>query len=221
MKRLVLNTFGPVRIILYVLLCLPLLAGAQRNDSALIQFSGIFLDADSLSPVPNVTVQVMGDRRGTTTDYLGAFSFIARPGDTVVFTHIGYKPFQAIIPDTLSTRRYTLVQLFHRDTIFLPEAVIFPWPSKEDFREAFLTMQIPDDDLERARKNLERDAQRDAVDEYRNSGRINYMYSNLAYVEKLYYVGQPPPMSVFNPFAWAQFFAAIKEGKLKDPRKKK
>jgi hypothetical protein len=212
--------FWPVRLLIYALILFPICALGQLKDSTLIQFSGIFLDADSLSPVPNVSVQVVGEPRGTTTDFLGAFSFIARAGDTVLFTHIGYKPFRAVIPDTLGTRRYTLIQLFYRDTFMLPEAVIFPWPSKEEFREAFLTMHIPDDDLERARKNLEREAARDAQDPYRNDGRINYMHSNLAYVEKLYYIGQPPPISVFNPFAWAQFFAALKEGKLKDPRKK-
>lgn len=215
------HTFGAVYKLIVLLIILPFLAAGQRSDSTLIQFSGIFLDADSLIPVPHVSVQVKGDKRGTTTDYFGAFSFIARAGDTVVFTHIGYKPFQAVIPDTLKTRRYTLVQLFHRDTYMLPEAVIFPWPSKEEFKEAFLTMFIPDDDLERARKNLEREAIRDANDPYNNDGRINYMHLQQAYVEKIYYVGQPPPISVFNPFAWAQFFAAVKEGKLKDPRRKK
>jgi hypothetical protein len=32
---------------------------------------------------------------------------------------------------------------------------------------------------------------------------------------KLYYFGQQQPFSIFNPFAWAQFIKAWKEGKFK------
>lgn len=196
-------------------------AQLQSNDSTLIQFSGVFLDSDSLTPVPWVNILVINRSKGTTTDYRGAFSFVAHTGDTVQFSCVGYKPFQCVIPDTLSTKRYTLVQLFSRDTVTLPEAVIFPWPSKEDFREAFLELYIPDDDYERARKNLERAELRDQVVGMPNWGSINYKQSNLVYMERMYYAGQAPPMAVFNPFAWAKFFRALKNGELKDPSKQK
>ena len=51
-------------------------------------------------------------------------------------------------------------------------------------------------------------------------GSINYKLSNQAYTERLYYTGQAPPLSIFNPFAWAQFFQALKDGSLKDPNKR-
>ena len=94
--------------------------------------------------MPFVNIEVTNRKMGTSTDYKGMFSFVAHKGDTVRFTCIGYKPFQCIIPDSLTTKRYTLIQLFSRDTVTLPEAVIFPWPSKEQFREAFMTLDIPD-----------------------------------------------------------------------------
>ncbi len=190
-----------------------------KRDSSLIQFSGVFLDADSLTPVPWVNIIVVNRDKGTTTDFQGAFSFVAHKGDTVQFSCVGYKPFRCTIPDTLSTKRYTLVQLFSKDTYNLPEAVIFPWPSKEEFREAFLEMYIPDDDLERARKNLELAEKRDHITGVPNWGSINYKHSNQMYMERMYYAGQAPPMTIFNPFAWSEFFRALKEGELKDPRK--
>lgn len=189
------------------------------KDSTLIQFSGVFLDADSLTPVPWVNIVVVNRKKGTSTDYRGAFSFVAHQGDTVQFTCVGYKPFQCTIPDTLSTKRYTLVQLFSRDTYNLPEAVIFPWPSKEDFREAFLELYIPDDDMERAKNNLELAERKDQMNGIPNWGSINYKHSNQMYMERMYYAGQPPPMTIFNPFAWAEFFRALKNGELKDPKK--
>ena len=204
-----------------VVLCSAFTAGAQviKQDTSLIQFSGVFLDADSLTPVPWVNIVVLNRDKGTTTDYQGAFSFVAHQGDTVQFTCVGYKPFQCTIPDTLSTKRYTLVQLFSKDTYNLPEAVIFPWPSKEEFREAFLEMYIPDDDYERARKNLELVEKRDQVVGVPNWGSINYKQSNQMYMERMYYAGQAPPMTIFNPFAWSEFLRALKAGELKDPRK--
>lgn len=189
------------------------------KDSTILQFSGVFLDADSLTPVPWVNIVVVNSNQGTSTDFNGTFSFTAHAGDTVRFTCVGYKPFQCVIPDTLETKRYTLVQMFSRDTVTLPEAVIFPWPSKEQFREAFLTLHIPDDDMERAKKNLALMEQKNYADQ--TYGSVNYKYFNQTYTEQLYYTGQAPPIAIFNPFAWAQFFQAVKDGSLKDPNKKK
>lgn len=191
-----------------------------KKDSSILQFSGVFLDSDSLIPVPWVNIEVINRNEGTTTDFKGTFSFVAYAGDTVRFTCVGYKPFQCVIPDSLTTKRFTLIQLFSRDTTYLPEAVIFPWPSKEQFRDAFLSLHIPDDDMERAKKNLawmERKAQ---YEELSPDGRISYIGVNQAYTEKLYYAGQAPPIAIFSPFAWAEFFQALKDGSLKDPKKK-
>jgi len=209
-------------ILFFFLLLIGVTANSQiRKDTSLLQFSGVFLDSDSLIPVPWVNIEVINRNEGTTTDYNGTFSFVAHAGDTVRFTCIGYKPFQCIIPDSLTTKRFTLVQLFSRDTHYLPEAVIFPWPSKDQFREAFLNLHIPDDDMERAKKNLAWMERKAAYEEFGNDGRLSFIRTNNAYTEKLYYAGQAPPLSIFSPFAWAEFFKALKDGSLKDRNKEK
>ena len=209
-------------ILFFFLLLIGVTANSQiRKDTSLLQFSGVFLDSDSLIPVPWVNIEVINRNEGTTTDYNGTFSFVAHAGDTVRFTCIGYKPFQCIIPDSLTTKRFTLVQLFSRDTHYLPEAVIFPWPSKDQFREAFLNLHIPDDDMERAKKNLAWMERKAAYEEFGNDGRLSFIRTNNAYNEKLYYAGQAPPLSIFSPFAWAEFFKALKDGSLKDRNKEK
>ena len=58
------------------------------------------------------------------------------------------------IPDTLKHTFYNLIQPMITDTIYLDKTVIYPWPSKDKFKEAFINIVPPDDDLERARKNL-------------------------------------------------------------------
>ena len=75
------------------------------------------------------------------------------------------------------------------------------------------------DDLERAKKNLEWMEKRALIEEEGTWGSINYKRSNQLYTERLYYAGQAPPISVLNPIAWVEFFQALKDGSLKDPKK--
>jgi hypothetical protein len=101
------------------------------------------------------------------------------------------------------------------DTITLPQTVIYPWPSREDFVDAFLNFDVPDDDYERARKNLEGSKIRELAEKYPMDGSMNYNYSMQLHQDKLYYIGQTQPITILNPFAWAQFIKAWKEGKFK------
>ena len=43
-----------------------------------------------------------------------------------------------------------------QDTILLKTAVVYPWPSKEQFAKDFVETRIPNDDYKRAMKNLSR-----------------------------------------------------------------
>ena len=108
-------------------------------SSNLIQFSGVVVTNDSLQPIPYTNVMIKSTHRGTVTDYFGFFSFVAMKGDTIEFNYIGYKKANFIIPDTLSEIRYSLIQVLVRDTITFKEAVIYPWPSKEEFKRVFVS----------------------------------------------------------------------------------
>jgi hypothetical protein len=101
------------------------------------------------------------------------------------------------------------------DTLTLSAAFIFPWPTYEDFKIAFANLRIPDDDLERARKNLDPEMMRMMVDNYPMTGAMNYNNYIENQTSKLYYFGQQQPFNIFNPFAWGQFIKAWKEGKFK------
>ncbi|MBN1198060.1 MAG: carboxypeptidase-like regulatory domain-containing protein [Bacteroidales bacterium] len=186
-----------------------------EKDRKLVQFTGITITADSLTAVPFAKIIVKTTRAGTTTDAMGYFSFVAHIGDTILFNALGYKPTSFIIPDTIRHKRYSLIQLMTADTLTLPVAIIFPWPTYEEFKEAFLNLDIPDDDLERARKNLSASKIMMMADQLPMDGRMNYNNYIQNQTSKLYYFGQQQPFSIFNPFAWAQFIKAWKEGKFK------
>ena len=190
-------------------------ANSQDNDEKYVQFSGIVVTGDSISPVPFTNIVIKSTWRGTVADYYGYFSFVARKNDTIVFSAVGFKKSEFIIPDTINADRYSLIQVLPSDTILLAQTVIYPWPSREDFKEAFLTYDVPDDDYERARKNLEASKLREMADMMPMDGSMNYRNSMQLYQDKLYYIGQTQPISILNPFAWAQFIKAWKEGKFK------
>lgn len=197
----------------------PRAVAQQYND--LVQFSGVVVTADSLRPVPFANIAVTKTGRGTTSDYWGFFSIVVHKRDLISFSAVGYKSGLFRIPDTLSENRYSLIQVMSSDTIMLTETVIYPWPSKEQFRHAFLTLEIPDDDIEIARRNLAYMEMREIYGRNYDPERYGYTpsqsYRNYmnTQADKLYYNGQTMPNNLLNPIAWAKFIKAWKRGDFK------
>jgi len=185
-----------------------------EKEKDLIQFSGIIVTSDSLKPVPYVNILIKNSFRGTTSDFFGYFSFVAEEGDTLMFSSIGFKPSRFIVPDSLSTNRYSLIQIMLIDTILLPATFIYPWPTKEQFRQAFLNLEIPDDDMERAKKNLALLEMHERFKVQGMDASMNYKNYMQEQTSKLYYAGQYPPNNLLNPIAWAKFIKAWQNGEL-------
>ena len=78
-----------------------------------------------------------------------------------------------------------------------------------------VNLDIPDDDYERARKNINSEQLREIASIYPMDGSMNYRRSMQAHQDRLYYIGQTQPITILNPFAWAQFIKAWKDGKFK------
>ena len=187
----------------------------EYNMDELIQFSGVIITSDSLTAIPLAHIIVINSMRGTVSDFNGYFSFVAKKMDTVRFSAVGYKTDSFIVPDSIVNNRYSIIQIMSTDTIWLSETVIYPWPTKEQFKKAFLTLEIPDDDLEIARKNLNPRQLLAKAENLPAEGSINFKYMIDQQVDKLYYNGQTQPITVLNPFAWAKFVKAWKDGKFK------
>lgn len=191
-----------------------LLNNSLAQDDDLIQFSGVVV-GDSLEPVPYCTVIDKSTKRGTVSDYFGYFSFVAHKGDSIRFSSVGYKMSYYVIPDTLKDNKYSLIHVLSTDTIMLPAAFIYPWPSKEQFAEAFVNVEIPNDDYKRAVHNLEQAELKERADGIPMNGSMNYNNDMKQRQDKLYYAGQLPPNNLLNPIAWSKFIKSWKEGKLK------
>ena len=186
-----------------------------KSEDDLVQLSGVVVTADSINPVPFTHVLIENKEKGTIADYQGFFSFVAEKGDTIAFSAVGFNRTHYVIPDTLKQDRYSLVQVMKVDTVTLSETVIYPWPTVKQFKQAFLELDIPDDDMERARKNLALAKMKERMMNYSMDGSMNYKNYIDEKTSKLYYAGQLPPNNLLNPMAWAKFIEAWKEGDLK------
>lgn len=183
------------------------------ND--LVQFSGIVVTSDSLNPVPYTSIMIRNTYRGTVGDYYGFFSFVAKMKDTIEFLAIGYKRAVFVIPDTLSDHRCSLIQLLKPDTVYLREVVIFPWPTKEQFKEAFLRLHIPSDDMTRAERNLDPGRLAMLSAAMPMDGSMNFKNAMEQQTSRLYYAGQLPPNNLLNPVAWSKFIQMWQNGEFR------
>ena len=93
--------------------------------------------------------------------------------------------------------------------------MVYPWPSKEQFKEEFLNTRIPTDDLDRANANLAQAEMRERMQNMPGSGSENFKYENYNRAQQTYYTGQYPSWSILNPIAWAQFMKAWNNGDFK------
>ncbi|MFM1876950.1 MAG: hypothetical protein RL266_2687 [Bacteroidota bacterium] len=194
-------------------------AQAQTKNDSLIQFSGVLLTRDSLEAVPFATVMIKGSNRGTISDYFGYYSFVAERGDTIQFSYVGFKDALFVIPDSLNRKNYSLIQMMDVDTIILQEAVIYPWPTKEQFRQAFLDLRLPEDDKQLAMRNLDRAEMKERMENMQADGSESYKIALQTQANQLYYAGQLPPNNLLNPIAWAKFIKAWKDGTFKKKKK--
>lgn len=185
-----------------------------KNDKDLIQFSGVIRNLQH-RPLSDVNIVILNRQRGTTGDRRGIFSFVVQPHDTVLFSHMGYKPTIHIIPDTLLVQHYPSDIFLVSDTFELAEVKIFPWKTYQQFKEAFMAMEMPDDDQQRAYKNIALIKTQIKVNDTYGSPNMNFREVMKQQYNQLYYEGQYPYYTVFDPLRWGEFFKALKNGDFK------
>ncbi len=196
-------------------------ASAKKTGDNLIQLSGVIVDGDSLVGVPFVSIFAKG-RAKAISDIYGFFTLVVEPGDDVQFLSVSHKKANYKLEDTLSLRHYFIIQKLIKDTVQLPSVTVYPWPSREEFKQAFLHLNLSETDYERAAKNLDRTTQSYDERNMQMDAQANYSYAMNQYIRKVNNGGQAPVNNLLNPIAWAKFIDALSKGKFKrQPSKKK
>jgi hypothetical protein len=200
------------------------LSAQEEKKDNLIQFSGKVVTKNSenkITALPYTNVYLKNTSRGTASEIDGFFSIVARTGDTVIFSQIGFETVEYVIPDSLTDNLYYWIQIMSQDDILLPEAIIRPYPSREFFKIELLALDVS--------KELEKTYEEYLSEELLAEMRIN-LPADGAEAVNLYlrqtvnnykYAGQIKPQNVFNPLAWKQFIDAWKRGDFKSKKKKK
>jgi hypothetical protein len=211
MRKLVGMKIG---LIVLVLLLQTIVLGQTDNDR-LVQLSGVVISSDSLQEMPYAAIYNRSVKRGTIADMYGFFSLVVQPGDTLLFRYVGHKPSSYIVPDTLKDDRYSIIHMMELDSAAFNEVIIYPWPSKEAFAQAFLEMNPYDDALLRAQRQLS--GQNLAALASKVSSDASISYGNVTNQQntRLYTMGQSPVNNLMNPFAWASFLQKWRAGELR------
>lgn len=184
-----------------------------QQEKPLVQFSGVVYDADSNSVVPYVTIRNVTDNgKSSSANYKGYFSFVVHEGDSIVFSSVGYKKLELIIPTKVKDKKFTAIIKIKPDNIELPMVTVFPWASVDEFKKEFLSMKFADDDLEIAMKNLSKSSLRELSANLPRDGqeyRSNSFQSNHYNLSNKNMVQTNP---LLNPFAWGALIKQIMDG---------
>jgi len=179
----------------------------------LVQFSGIITDLDSSFVVPYVTITNKSNKEQRYgANYKGFFSFVAHPGDTLIYNAIGYTDKTLVIPPLVKDNKYTVMVKMKSEIVYLPAVRIYPWATVEEFTKDFLSLKIADDDMEIARKNLSGRSIHGMIQNLpRDAGEIsssNFRMDQDRELNRNLVQSNP----ILNPFAWGKLMQQIFSG---------
>ena len=190
-----------------------------KNVSAqeiLIQWTGVVRN-ELLEPIPHTHIIAQRDFRPAVSDRNGVFTIITYPSDTLMVTSIGYKPLKIPVPAFTNedARHYIMDIIMDEEIILLRDLVIFPWRTYREFREAFVALELPEDDMQRAYRNISVMQEQiiNAIANRQASPTSNFRdFNNQRVTRMMSYGHMFPTYSITNPIAWAQFFQALQSG---------
>jgi hypothetical protein len=197
----------------FIFLFVFLVNALHAQDKKLIQLTGTVKD-ELLKPMPFAHILVLNNFRGAITNTYGNFSLVVEESDSVLISSVGYKRKYMVIPDNLPSRFLTIEVVLQIDTLVIGEAKIYPWKTYEEFKDAFVNLKLPTDDMEKARRNIAL-IRTQIIMDHEPSARANFQHIMEQQYQQTFIQGQLPSYQLLNPFAWAKFFKALKRGDFK------
>lgn len=199
--------------IILLLFVTSIFAQNVQKSNKLVQFSGIITDTDSNSVVPYVTITNVSNKgQKYAANYQGYFSIIVNPGDSLIFSAVGFNTKALVLPSEINQSSYTEMIKMKPETVYLKAVRIYPWATIEEFNKDFLSMKVADDDMAIAKRNLsQKSIQGMILSLPRNSAEItnsNYRYN----FDRMMNVNMRQTNPLLNPFAWGKLMQQIFDG---------
>lgn len=189
---------------------------AQGQDKTVF-FSARVISSRNAEYLPLAYVYNPVAGRGALSDNFGVVEMQVFPGDSLIFSYVGFKKKKYIIPKDNEQIHQTIIRLEEESTM-LAEVKVYRHADEAEFKQAFLDMKLPNEKMaDNARNNLDKSelkvfamqAGMGAAANFRNfSDQMVYNQANRAFYNS-------PMLTLTNPFAWMNFLKSIKNGDLK------
>lgn len=188
---------------------------AQGQDSQ-ITFTGIITGGKNSEPLPLARIFIPRAGKGVLSASNGYFALPVYPGDSVIFSYVGYKTQYHIIPRRLTEQTYSAVVALQEDVKLLSEVKVYPYPTEELFKQALINMKLPDQkDRDALAKNTDAQALLRASAATPMGALSNHQYfMNQQFLGRESFAnrGSVTTFPFLNPFAWANFIKSVKRG---------
>lgn len=129
-----------------------------------VYLKGRLTDAVSHLPVAFAHIQNYSIRKATFSDTSGYFIIGVKPGDTLVFSAIGYYYKVAVISDSVVRLHANLTYRLYPRIYEIEEARIFAFRNYDEFKNRFLRLDLSHDKAENLRKDIQEQSTRVALE---------------------------------------------------------
>ncbi len=188
---------------------------AQGNEKAVI-FTGIVVGGKNSEPLPGAFVFNSSAGRGSIANESGYFILSVFPGDSVIFSYVGFKKQFHIIPKKIEQSYSAIVDL-KEDVKMLAEVRVYPYPTEELFKEAFINFKLPDaKDRDALAKNTSDRSMAMLAKTMGMGASANYRSFMSTQQNAIINRGFTNSLStaLMNPIAWMSFIQSVKKGDL-------
>ncbi len=185
-----------------------------QGEQKFITFSGFVIDGNTDEPLVGAYVINHRAGRGVQTNSKGYFILDVFPGDSIVFSFMGYKP-QFLNIGKNPGLTYSAVVVLDIDSKWLKEVKVYPYRTEEEFKLAFMSMDAPNEEERRIiEKNLGKGTLRSIAMNTPMSAMGNYRYAldqQLSHQQNARFTNLNP---LLNAGSWVNFIKNVKNGNL-------
>ncbi|QJW89316.1 carboxypeptidase-like regulatory domain-containing protein [Spirosoma taeanense] len=206
-------------LVLFVLAGVFSVARAQGQDRQ-VTFTGFITGGKTNEPLPGAYIYIPKAGRGVLAAPNGYFALPVFPGDSIIFSYVGFRTQYHVIPRRLTDLTYSAVVALQEDVKTLAEVKVYPYATEELFKEAFVNLKLPD---EKERANLAKNMDPQAILRQAATMPMGAVANHQNFVNQQFFgresiIGrsQMPTFAFTNPFAWANFIRSVKRGDLKN-----
>jgi hypothetical protein len=191
---------------------------AQGEQQGII-FSGVVVGGKKTDILPGAYIFIPKAGTGTLAHKDGSFSIRVFPGDSIVYSYVGYKKQYHIIPRNYNANTYSAIVSLQEDVMLLSEVKIYPYSTEEEFKRAFLALKLPDQaDRDALAKSTNPEYIKRLAEQVANNAQTNYRYTmdqQMFGRESAAGKGFATTFPFLDPFRIAKFIKSVKNGDLK------